>query len=132
MKNIMHRFVIPQELVNTHGDIRNINYCDSSSQLESDKIHICIATRSRLKKLQEEGGVAPAEVSKFMKGIMAFYEAYALGHLPLKMSYLNVLNLLISQKGLKQHSHKYSGLLPYSDIKNQELLFNQSTRIRSC
>ena len=43
-------------------------------------------TRSKLKKLLEEGDISSHAASKFMKGVRVFYESavsYALSHFPL-------------------------------------------------
>ena len=132
VKNIICRFIIPQEIVKAKGDATKVN---CSIQLEDDKVHIGMVTRSKLRKLLEEGDISPTEVSKFMKGVRAFYEtsvSYALGHLPFDDELLeNATFVDITMRTKAAFSQvtyfveRFSGLLPYSDLKKQDLLFAQ-------
>lgn len=135
LKNLVSRFVEPQHIVDAGDDIKTIKYNDPTCQLEDGKIHIGMLTRSRQRKLLEDGDIVPSTVSKFFKGVRSFYmcaTSYALSHLPLDDEVLLNAKFVDVQKRLladfTQVTYfvaRFSELLPYSDMKSQERLFEQ-------
>ena len=57
LKNLISRFVKPQYIVGAGDDITKISYDEPNVQLDDNKVHISMFTRSKLKKLLEEGDI---------------------------------------------------------------------------
>lgn len=138
VKNLLSRFVKPQHIVDASEDVTKIKYSDHTCQLEDSKIYLGLFTRSRQSKLLNEGDVSPHVVSKFLKGVRSFYEcatSYALTHLPLDDQVLQSAQIVDIQRRIQadftQVAYfvtRFSKLLPYSDTKSQEQLFEQFTQ----
>ena len=56
---------MPQHILDSGEDIKAIKYSDPAFQLDNSKIYLGMITRSRQRKLLEDGDIAPHAVSKF-------------------------------------------------------------------
>ena len=137
VKNLMCKFVCPEHIINAGEDITKVAYDCPSNQLDNDKVYIGMFTRSKLRKLLDDGDLLSSDVRKFITGVRAFYEnatSYALSHLPFEdallknAQFVDIMRRTDSYfEQVQYFVERFSDFLPYSAVTDQELLFGEFT-----
>ena len=135
LKNLLIKFIQPQVIVDATGDLTKVAYDESSLQLDDHQIHIGMFTRSKMRKLLDEGDISPSEVQKFTEGVKAFFTSaisYSLTHLPFDDELLQsaqFVDIMRRTQALFIHVlyfvERFSDLLPFTDVRNQEILHTE-------
>jgi len=140
LKGIMCRFIKPS-VIKDIRDVTEIDYTDRNNHLDNDKVHIGLITRSKLRKLLDEGYISVSAQNRFLQGAIAFYESavtYAIANLPFvddllkHAQFVDIKRRLDSSfTELAYFVERFPDLLPYSNLKDQELLCTQFTEFQT-
>ena len=141
LKGIMCRFVKPSVIKDAGDDDTEIDYKDRNNHLDNDKVYIGLITRSKLRKLLDEGGISVPTQNRLLQRVIVFYETavtYAIANLPFEDELLKHAQIVdvkcrleSSFTDLVYFVERFPELLPYNNPKDQELLCTQFTEFQT-